>query len=135
MPFYNYICSDCIAVEEKKIGRELTEEEQIPLVFEVFHAMFPTKKELAEKTQCPACRGHNTHTTLLETSQSFRILGGDWREFKKKNAAALQRDMALHQLENDDPYGYMRTPSEKADLADQLRSSSKKRPKRKHFLT
>lgn len=136
MPRYNYICSDCIAAREKEVGRPLTEDEQQEIVFEVSHSIiFPAGKKLQELTQCPLCDSHNTHITLLGTDQSIRIRGGDWREFRKKNAKALQRDMALHQLQNDDPYGYMRTPDDKAELVDKLRTGGKRQTGKKHFLT
>ena len=135
MPRYNYICKDCLAHLDKKLGRQSTDEEQIPLLFETFHPIFPTVKEALAATQCPICDGHNTQITLLETTQTIRCRGGDWGEFRKKNAAALQRDMALHQLQNNDPYAYMRTASDKADLTDKLRDGSKKKTKKQYFLT
>ena len=134
MPQYNYICSDCIADREAKAKRPLTEDEQFEIVFETSHAMFPTVEEALEATQCPICDGHNTHITMLGTDQTFRIRGGDWREFRKKNAKALQRDMALHQLQNDDPYGYMRTSDDKAELTDKLRTGGRRQTDKKHFL-
>lgn len=126
---------DCVSAGEVKLGRSLTDEEQTVLLFEASHSMFPTTEELKQETQCPLCEGYNTKITLLETTQSTFIRGGDWREFKKKNAGALQRDMALHQLQNNDPYGYMRPAGEKAELVDRLRAGSKKPSKQKHFLT
>jgi hypothetical protein len=135
MPLYNYICDDCVAISEKKLNRETTDEEKEAFVFEVFHTIKGSAKEIAKVTKCPLCSGHNTKRTLIGSNQSFRILGGDWHEFKKKNAAALQRDMALHQLQNNDPYGYMRPAGDKADLIDKLRAGSKKKTKKKHFLT
>jgi hypothetical protein len=134
MPRYNYICKDCIAVGEKKLGRALTEEEQSSILFEVSHCMFPTKKELKAVTQCPFCDSYNTTITLLDTNQSMRVRGGDWNEFRKKNAKALQRDMALHQLQNDDPYGYMRPAGDKEELTDKLRNGGKRHTEQKHFL-
>lgn len=136
MPQYNYICNDCIAAREAEVGRPLTDDEQSEIVFEVSHSIvFPPKQKLQKITKCPLCESSNTHITMLGTDQSIRIRGGDWREFRKKNAKALQRDMALHQLQNDDPYGYMRPPGEKADLADKLRASGKKHTQKTHFLT
>ncbi len=134
MPRYNYICKDCITVGEKKLGRPLTEEEQSSIIFEVSHGMFPTEKELLVVAQCPFCDGHNTIITLLDTNQSMRVRGGDWHEFRKKNAKALQRDMALHQLQNNDPYGHMRPAGDKEELTDRLRSGGKKQTDKKHFL-
>jgi hypothetical protein len=133
MPRYNYICKDCLAFTEKKLGREATEEEQSTLVFEAVHGMFPTVEEVLKATQCPFCDGHNVVKTFLGVTIDYRVRGGDWREFRKNNAAALQRDMALHQLEHDDPYGYMRKPGDKADLADQIRDGRKKKTKKQYF--
>ncbi|MCK9558125.1 MAG: hypothetical protein M0R50_08820, partial [Candidatus Cloacimonetes bacterium] len=120
--------------EEKKLGRPLTDEEHFGFIFEVSHSMNAASKELKKLTKCPLCGKHNTEKTFLGTSIDIRIRGGDWREYKKKNAAALQRDMALHQLQNNDPYGYMRTDSDKADLADKLRAGSKEKPKPTYFV-
>ena len=136
MPQYNYICDDCITAREKEAGRSLTDDEQSEIVFEVSHSInFPPKKELQKITKCPLCDSYKTHITLLGTDQSFRIRGGDWREFRKKNAKALQRDMALHQLQNDDPYGYMRTSDDKAELTDTLRNGGKRQTEKKRFFT
>jgi hypothetical protein len=96
--------------------------------------MNPTAADLKEKTKCPLCGKNHTDKTFLGTSIDIRIRGGDWREYKKKNAAALQRDMALHQLQNNDPYGYMRTDSDKSDLVDKLRAGSKEKPKPTYFV-
>jgi hypothetical protein len=135
MPRYNYVCKDCLAAAEKKLGRTATEDEYNSLLFETSHAMFPTTKEKLEMTQCPFCEGHNTVQSLCADGITIRIRHSDWREFRKKNASALQRDMALHQLQNDDPYGYMRPAGDKADLIDKLRDGRKKKTQKKHFLT
>jgi hypothetical protein len=134
MPQYNYICKDCVDAAEKKLGRELTEDEQVVLLFETSHAMFPTVEEALKATQCPLCDGHNTKITLLEVTQHTLIRGGNWQEFRAKNASALRRDMALHQLQDGDPYGYMRQPGEKDDLAHRLRTGGKKQTDKKHFM-
>lgn len=135
MPRYNYICNDCIAASEKKLKRQMTEEEQCTLLFEVSHSMFASKKELKKITKCPICNGANTVITLLDTSLNTFVRGCDWHDFKKNNRDALRRDMAMHQLQNNDPYASMRTASDKSDLVDKLRAGSKKQKKQKHFLT
>ena len=132
MPRYNYICNRCVKAEEKKLDRELREEESSAFVFEVSHGFEPTAEEL-KLTRCPLCGSRNTKITLIDTDISFRVRGGDWREFRKKNADALQRDMALHQLQNNDPYGYMRPAGDKEELIDKLRKGSRKQPKRQYF--
>ena len=133
MPRYNYICKDCLAAAEKKLGRTATEDEYNSLLFETSHRMFPTVEETLELTQCPFCEGHNTVQSISADNITIRIRHSDWREFKKKNAAALSRDMALHQLQNNDPYGYMRPEGDKADLIDRLNDSTKKKTPKKYF--
>ena len=132
MPRYNYICDDCVKTAEKKLKRELDEEELGAFVFEVSHGFEPTAKEL-KLTKCPFCGSRKTKTTLIGSDITFRVRGGDWREFRKKNAAALQRDMALHQLQNDDPYGYMRPAGDKEELVDKLRKGGRKQTNRQYF--
>jgi hypothetical protein len=135
MPYYNYICKDCSAAAVKHLGRELTEDDQRVLLFETRHGMHVTDKEIAEATQCPICDGHNTERTMLDVSTHAFVRGHNWEEFRRENSAALRRDMALHQLQSDDPYSSMREPGEKDDLAERLKRAAAQKPRPQHFLT
>lgn len=134
MPRYNYFCKHCAAKATIKLGRDLTDEESSEFLFETRHAMFPSDKELAEATKCPDCSNTDVEKMIDASGQLAFIRGHDWQEFKKKNKAALSRDMALHQLKNDDPYGYMRSGSDKEELADKIKSGATKKPKPQYFI-
>ena len=133
MPRYNYICKYCAALASEKLGRELTDEEAEEFLFETRHSMSPSNKELAETTKCPDCERNDTEKVIDISGQIIFIRGHDWEQFKRENKAAMQRDMALHQLNTDDPYGYMRENDDKAELTDKLKSGATKKPKPKYF--
>jgi predicted nucleic acid-binding Zn ribbon protein len=103
MPTYNYIC------EHHK-----TKDDQ-DFVFEVNHGMSQKPEVL-----CPQCKKPCERTWLGMTFQFYFPGNGMVRD-----KAGARRSMNLHQLENDDPYGYMRQPGEKADLVDKLRKGGK----------
>jgi len=133
MPTYNYACKYCAALAIEKLGRELTEDEAAEFLFETQHAMFPSEKELTEATRCPDCGRTDTAMVIDISGQVTFIRGHDWEEFKKKNKSALRRDMALHQLKHDDPYGYMRDGDDKDELADKLKAGATEKSKPKYF--
>lgn len=133
MPRYNYLCKYCAAEAAKKLGRDLTEEELSEFLFETRHSMFPSEEELVEAARCPDCDGTDIEKMIGVSGQLIFIRGHDWNEFKKENKDAMRRDMAIHQLEQEDPYGYMRTQQERNDLAEQLKSSAIKKPKPQYF--
>ena len=95
--------------------------------------MSPSAEELAEAAKCPDCDSTDTQITIDVSGQSAFIRGHNWEEFKKKNKSAMRRDMALHQLKTDDPYGYMRSGDDKDELADKLKSSATQKPKPLYF--
>ena len=134
MPLYNYICDDCLAYAKKKLGRELTDDDRRTFLFEARHSMTASPAEIHDATECPFCDGHNTKRTLLDVSVHTFIRGHIWEEFKRDNTAAMRRDMALHQLQNDDPYAGMREPGEADDLANRLKMGGKKDPGRQYFV-
>ena len=132
MPTYDYICDDCLANAAREIGRELLDEELDALMFEVKHSMVATDKEVKAISKCPNCDGQNTKKTI-SASYHIRVRGHDWHTFRKENAGALQRDMALHQLQDEDPYGRYRQPGEASDLADRIRKAARKQSQAKVF--
>jgi len=133
MPYYNYICSDCVAYAEKELDRELTNDDMRILLFEARHSIVATPEEIHELTGCPFCDGHNTKRTMLDVDIHCFVRGHDWQQFRKENSAALRRDMALHQLKQNDPYSGMRESGEADDLAHRLETGGKKDPGRIHF--
>lgn len=134
MPRYNYFCKYCAVLATERLGRELTEEESNDFLFETRHSMFPSDEELAEAARCPDCDGNDVEKIIDISGQSTLIRGHDWNEFKRENKGAMRRDMALHQLESDDPYGYMRTQQDKDELTDKLRSGATKKSKPQYFI-
>jgi len=133
MPYYNYLCLDCIDYAEKELGRELTDKDKRVFLFEARHGMDAPPEEVKKLTECPFCDGHNTRKTMLDVDVHTFVRGHDWGEFRKNNASALRRDMALHQLKNEDPYASMRAPGEADDLAHRLETGGKRDPGRLHF--
>ena len=137
MPTYDYVCNDCLKEAQKDVGRELTDDELSILTFEVKHSMVATDEQIKEVSQCPTCQGHDTKRVIMTVPHArVRGLGHrSWQEYRAENANAFRRDMALHQLHDEDPYGHMRKPGESSDLADRLRKSAKKPSKEKVFDT
>jgi len=133
MPRYTYFCKCCAIQVAEKLGRDLTDEEFEACLFETRHAMFPSDEELAEAAKCPDCDGADVQKIIDCSGQSTFIRGHDWEQFKKDNKTAMRRDMALHQLETDDPYAHMRKGDDKAELADKLKSSATAKPKPQYF--
>lgn len=95
--------------------------------------MHPSENELVKATQCPDCEGNKVEKILDVSGLLVLVRGHDWNEFKQENKEAMRRDMAIHQLEHNDPYGYMRTREEKDELADQLKASVTQKPKPQYF--
>lgn len=135
MPIYNYICDDCLSNKSKELGRDLSTEEEIYFVFEARHSMNASPDEIKENTECPFCEGHNTKKTYYGQDITVFSRGVEWNEYMAKNRHALARDMALHQLENADPYAAHRPPGDKADVADKLRDGAKKPNSEKVFYS
>ena len=132
MPRYNYICNDCLTNAAREVGRELADAELGALIFEVIYTFTATDAQKKAVSQCPTCEGYNTKITIFE-APAYRVRGHNWEEFRRENKGAMQRDMALHQLHDEDPYGYMRKPGEVSDLADKIRSGARKQSQAKVF--
>jgi DNA-directed RNA polymerase subunit RPC12/RpoP len=98
---YDYICNDC-------------SDEEAWFVFETEHSM---KKK--PKVKCPQCGKTNTEVTFLTVPPAY-TRGYGWLD-----KSGRRRDMHLWKLQNEDPYGGMREPGEKDDLANRLRRGGK----------
>jgi putative FmdB family regulatory protein len=107
MPFYNYLCESCEFVFEKSHG--IHEKPEVP---------------------CPKCN-KPTGKTFLGMTFHFHVRG----DGLVKDKAGARRDMSLHRLMKDDPYGRMRQPGEKDDLANKLRRGGKHQRNAKTFVT
>ncbi len=128
MPRYNYICYDCLASLEQMLGREATDQERSVCVFETRHGFEPTTEELKEASCCPTCQSNNTKITLLGSDVTGFVRGVNWQEYRRNpaNAAAIKREMDIHILKNNDPYGHMRQPGEAAELIEKLQKQATK---------
>ncbi len=102
---YDYSCSDC------------------GFVFETAHGM----KE-KPKVPCPKCKSLKTKIAFL-TIAPFYIKGNGYLDRE-----GVRRDMNLHKLVNDDPYGYMRQRGEKEDLIQKLKRGGKRQKNPKNFI-
>ena len=92
---------------------------------------FETKHGMNEKpkVKCPKCGGLDTEQCFSGFEPpTFYIHGQGYLDVKGR-----RRDMHLHKLMNDDPYGHMRQPGEKEELAASLRKGGKHNPKGKKF--
>ena len=105
---YDYMCHDCSTKKN--------------FVFIIEHGMMEKPK-----VKCPKCGKTNTEKTFT-TSAGFYVKGVGYLDVKGR-----RRDMHLHKLMNDDPYGHMRQPGEKEELAASLRKGGKHNPKGKKF--
>jgi predicted nucleic acid-binding Zn ribbon protein len=100
---------------------ELTEDDQIdvvktPIVWSVFHMMSDVYEGV-----CPACGGAPKRTI---GDMTFFFPGNCFL-----NKVDCKRQMALHKLENDDPYGHMRPEGDKEALVAKLKRGGKEAPK------
>lgn len=97
---------------------------------EEFIASHPMNTEpWPPKQQCPKCNSWKTTLLISETAGSVAyIKGNGWLDVKGR-----RRDMNLYKLQNDDPYGHMRQPGEKDELAAKIRKGGKHNPKPKNF--
>lgn len=134
MPRYNYLCKHCAAKAVKNLGRDLTDGELAEFLFETRHSMFPSDEELTKAARCPDCDGDDVEKIIDASGQLTFVRGHDWNEFKRENKGAMRRDMALHQLESDDPYGHMRTQRDKDELTEKLKSGATKKSKPQYFI-
>jgi len=85
------------------------------LVWEETHSMFDDPK-----ISCPICDA-TCQKTMIGVQVHGYVRGDGYLD--KQGAT---RDMNLYKLLKDDPYGHMRQPGEKEDLAQRLRNAGKK---------
>jgi len=126
MPLYDYACLDCLSKLIERLGREPTDQERAECVFETRLPMNPTPKEVKEACCCPTCGSLDTERLLNASGIIALVRGVNWEEYRRnpQNKSAMRRDMALHQLQTDDPYKPYREPGEVDDLAHRLRSGT-----------
>lgn len=98
---YDYRCSKCSTDKEW-------------IIFEVEHGMSEEPEIL-----CPKCK-HKCEKAFLEQSNISWTRGYGWLDKRGR-----KRDMNLHKLENNDPYGHMRESGEAEDLAKRLRNGGR----------
>jgi hypothetical protein len=101
---------------------ELTEDGLIdgdssPLVWAVEHGM-------AEKPEvkCPLCEG-NAAVVINQAPNWY------WRGDCYANKEDCQKQMNIHKLKTNDPYGYMRQPGEVDDMISNIKRGNKPKPK------
>jgi hypothetical protein len=137
MPTYDYTCDDCIdyAINQPEAKDYTKDEIESAFTFEARYSFHASKKEARKLTECPFCDGHNTRK-MITSPMHVRVCGHNWEDFKKENAPALRRDMALHQLQNEDPYAHIRPDGEADDLAHRLRTGGDrdKNTNKKYFV-
>jgi hypothetical protein len=115
MARYNYQCNDCSKGDDPSKW----------IIWEVQHGMNEKPKQ-----KCPKCKGTNTTISYVGFDPPpFHTRGYGWLDVKGR-----RRDMNLHTLVNNDPYGHMREPGEKDELAHSLRKGGKHDPKAKRFF-
>ena len=93
------------------------------LIWTVNHPMIE-----CPEIKCPLCG--DKATRIIGNSTEFYFRGN-----KYLDKLGCQRDMNLHKLQRDDPYGYMREPGEKDHLVDKLRKGGRHDPKPQYFRT
>jgi hypothetical protein len=90
--------------------------EKSPLVWVVVHGMQESPEVL-----CPVCSS-KARKVIQSVHSYFR--GNCYLDI-----AGCKREMNIHKLKNDDPYGHMRQPGEKDDLINKLKRGNKPKPK------
>jgi hypothetical protein len=104
---------------------ELTEDGLIdgdnsPLVWAVEHKMVE-KPEV----KCPICE--NGAVVIINKAPNWY-----WRGDCYANKADCQKQMNIHKLKTNDPYGYMRQPGEVDDMINKIKRGNKSKPKHFH---
>jgi len=134
MASFFVICRAC----ENKLRRQLkkqkrqdcTQQEYEELVlFETEHSINADAAEVAEAMICPRCDGTECEKTFYGYNTIGYIRGNGYLD-----KAGCHRDMNLHRLETEDPYGEMRQPGEVDDLKGRLKRAGQHDPKPKHFV-
>lgn len=95
--------------------------EKCEFQFLVEHGMTETPE-----IKCPKCSSNAQRIFIVAPEFYTRGYG-----YCDKTGA--RRDMNLYKLVNDDPYGHMRQPGEKDDMANKLRKGGKFNPNRQYI--
>lgn len=132
MPTYHYRSEPAIKLKDVDVdklkGYELFIENpddfgDSRLIWIVTHSMFG-----ATEVKCPIT-GQPAIKTILGCEPTFYFKG----EGLVRDKAGAYRDMNLHRLQQDDPYGHMRERGEKDDLIHRLKNGGKFNPKTQYF--
>lgn len=133
MANFYVVCKTCekkLAHQLKKEKRECTVDQYEELVlFETEHAISATEQEIAEAMICPRCNGSDCEKTYYGYNTIGYIRGNGYLD-----KAGCTRDMNLHRLVTEDPYGHMRVPGEVDDLKARLKRGGQHNPKAKHYV-
>jgi len=122
MARYNYACGTCTLQDALDKDLEgpfyISDIEKKPdklrLIWEEKHGMMEDPE-----ISCPIC-GTLCKKTMAGTWNHSLGCGDGYLD-----SSGTHRVMNLHKLMNDDPYGHMRQPGEKEDLAQKLRNGGK----------
>lgn len=129
MPVYVYQCNTCAdKYTEDELTDMGTEQASEAILFETYHTMEASKKELAAAVVCPRCNGNDCSKSMLGVEVKTYMRGYGWRD-----TAGAKRDMHVYHLDNQDPYSNHRTPGEVDHIRSQLKSGGKHNPKSKVF--
>ena len=88
-----------------------------PLVWMIEHNM-SDKPEV----KCPIC--NEKAAVIINKSPNWH-----WRGDCYANKADCQKQMNIHKLQTNDPYGYMRQPGEVDDMIHSIKRGNKAKPK------
>jgi len=97
----------------------LIDSDNTPLVWVVEHAMGDDPE-----IKCPICEGEAT--TIINKAPNWY-----WKGDCYTNKSDCNRQMNLHKLRTNDPYGYMRQPGEVDEMSHNIKKGKKDKPK--HF--
>lgn len=131
MPKYNYKCDKCKIsnlndelIDSLKIWYDHNKENVLdqPLVFEVIHGMHETIE-----ITCPICSS-KCNKTLYGSNVEGYIKGNGYLD-----RSGCKRDMNLHTLINNDPYGGMRQSGEVDYIKDNLKKAGQFKSNKKHY--
>jgi hypothetical protein len=99
-----------VKTEDGKIDAEAS-----PLTWVVSHGI-----QEDPEISCLNCSG--------KTRKVIRSVNSYFKGNCYLDIASCKREMNIHKLQNDDPYGHMRQPGEKDDLISKLKRGNKAKP-------
>lgn len=114
MPAYNYMClADC----------KNPDDESYDLIWEVIHGMMEKPKVV-----CPLCNG-KAQITIRGVEQVWYIKGNCYLD-----KIGAKRDMDLHTMKKEDPFGEHREAGEADHIIDNLERGGKDLRKNKEII-